>query len=75
MLNDNNPSRNNMISMLSLNPKYNRQQLEILKTKDLYDLYQYDKFIQKGKHGIILNNDELSIIKRYIYHTAKNQRL
>lgn len=35
----NNPSRNNMISMLSLNPKYNRQQLDVLKTKDLYDLY------------------------------------
>lgn len=72
MVNEHNPSRNCMISELSLNPKYNRQQLEILKTKDLYDLYQYDKFISKGKHGIILNNDELSIIKRYIYHTAKN---
>lgn len=72
---ENNPSRSNMIAMLSQNPKYNRQQLDILNTKDLYDLYQYDRFIESGKHGFIMNNDELSITKRYIYHSAKNQRL
>ena len=55
-----------------LTEKYTHQQLDILRTKDLYDLYQYDRFVASGKKGIILNNDELNIIKKYIYHTAKN---
>lgn len=35
----NNPSRCNMINMMLLTEKYTHQQLDILRTKDLYDLY------------------------------------